>query len=130
MSFGTNVSTVCSCSGCLYRKRKQIGELSPIILRGQTENVPQYVPALPDVNHVRLTHLRSSVIVLVRGLRKAEEAVELRANIASFTYRPGEWKHALRQVMYDFQFSVFPQSSGWWLPISSLTIGDVPMIEG
>jgi hypothetical protein len=54
-----------------------------------------------------LVHLWSSVIVLVCGFRKAKETVKLRANIAGFTYSPGEWKDALRQFMYDFQFSVF-----------------------
>lgn len=104
MSFGTNVSTVCSCSGCLYRRTNQ--RTGSDNYAGSTENTPD-VPALLDVNHIFLAHLWSSIIVLIRSLRKAKETVKLRANIASFTYSPGEWKDALCQFMYDFQFSVF-----------------------
>ena len=65
------------------------------------------VPSLLDIDHVFLAHSRSSIIVLVRSLRKTEETVKLRANITSFTNSPGKWKDLLCQFVYDFQFSVF-----------------------
>jgi hypothetical protein len=80
------------------------------------------VPALLNVGHIFLAHLRSSIVVLVRGLRKAKETVKLSANITSFTYSPGERKDALRQFMYDFQFSVFPQFFRLVAPYFIITI--------
>ena len=78
-----------------------------------------YSPALLNANHVFLAHPGSYIIVLMRGLRKAKETVELCANIASFAYGLREWKDLLRQLMDDFQFSiyVFFFSSGCWHPI-------------
>ena len=106
MSFGTNVSTVCSCSGCLYvvENKNQIGDWTPIILRDHREFS---VPALFDINHIFLAHLGSFISVLGSGLCKTKETIELRANITSFTYSLGEWEDLLRQFVYDFQLSVF-----------------------
>ena len=86
------------------KKKKTIGDWAPIILRDHRECS---VPALLDIDHIFLAHLRSSIIVLVRGVRKTKETIELRANITSFTYSIGKWKDFLRQFVYDLQFSVF-----------------------
>jgi hypothetical protein len=69
--------------------------------------VENHAPALLNVDHVFYAHLRPSVIVLARSLSKAKETVKFRANIASVTYSFCEWKDALCQFMYYFQFSVF-----------------------
>jgi hypothetical protein len=79
--------------------------LSPVQLRVNRE----YLPALLNVNHIFFAHMGSSIIVLVRSFCKAKETVELCANIAGCPYGIREWKDPLRQLMYDFQFSVlFP----------------------
>lgn len=87
---------------CICQKKN--GDCSPIILRDHRECS---VPALLDIDHVFLAHLRSTIIVLVRSLRKTQETIKLRANITGLTYRLGKWKDLLRQFVYDFQFSVF-----------------------
>ena len=85
-------------------QKKNIGNVAPMILRDHRECS---VPSLLDIDHVFLAHLRSSIIVLVRGLRKAKETIKLRANITSFTYSLGKRYDPFRQFVYDFQFSVF-----------------------
>jgi hypothetical protein len=86
------------------KRKKTIGNWIPIILRDHRECS---VPPLLDIDHIFLAHLRSSIIVLVRSLRKTKETIKLRANITSFTYSLGKWYDLLRQFVYDFQFSVF-----------------------
>jgi hypothetical protein len=89
---------------CRKPKKKKIGDWAPIILRDHRECS---APALLDIDHIFLAHLRSSINVLVRSLRKTKETIKLRANITSFTYSLGKWNDLLRQFVYDFQFSVF-----------------------
>lgn len=97
--------------------------LSPMLF----ESHRVYLPALLNANHVFLAHPGSYIIVLMRGLRKAKEAVKLCANIASFAYGFCKWKDLLRQFMDDFQFSIFFFSLGCWHLIH---LQDIPMIEG
>ena len=77
--------------------------LSPMLF----ESRRVYSPALLNANHVFLAHPGSYIIVLMRSLRKAKEAVKLCANIASFAYGFRKRKDLLRQFVDDFQFSIF-----------------------
>jgi len=97
-SFGTNVSTVCSCNGCLWKSGS-----------GQNNKISErsVAPALLNINHIFIAHLRSSIIVQARGFRKAEQAIELSTNVACIANRFCIWKDTLRELLYYFELPVF-----------------------
>ena len=96
-SFGTKVSTSCSCSGCLWdgSSKTRLLVLTELLL-----------PSLDYFQNVVLNHFRPSVIVLPWGCRKWQETIKFGAHITCRSYCFIILHDFLEEFLHNLKLSV------------------------